>query len=81
MGPGGEGRVRSAFRAARRLLQPGGWLCTATDSATIIRRRQPLAHYWPETVIADLARFPPVELLLEQMKAAGFVERTVPLFL
>lgn len=65
------------FRAARRVLQPGGWLCTATDSAAIIRRRQPLAHYWPETVSVDLQRYPPIERLLAQMALAGFAEIAV----
>lgn len=67
------------FREAQRVLKPGGRLCTATDSAWIIRHRQPLAQYFPETIEADLARYPPLPHLRDLMPQAGFrqmAERT-----
>jgi hypothetical protein len=45
-----------------------------TDSEEIIRKRRPLAEYWPETIEADLARYPPVALLRQQMAETGFVD-------
>ena len=65
---------------ACRALKPGGWLCTVTDSASIIRGRQPLATYFPETIEADLARYPSIAHLRALYGRAGFVdlvERTV----
>jgi ubiquinone/menaquinone biosynthesis C-methylase UbiE len=59
---------------AYRVLAPGGRLCTATDSEWIIRRREPLATYFPETVEADLARYPPIAKLRALYKRAGFID-------
>lgn len=60
------------FREAFRALRPGGIFCTATDSAEIIRRRQPLSEYWPATVPVELQRYHDVEGLHGEMYAAGF---------
>jgi SAM-dependent methyltransferase len=62
------------FREARRVLKGGGRLCTVTDSEWIIRHRQPLAVYFPETVEADLARYPCIASLREMMEEAGLVD-------
>lgn len=59
------------FQEARRLLRPGGQLCTVTDSASIIRRRQPLSVYFPETVAVELARYPRITTLRTLMVRAG----------
>jgi SAM-dependent methyltransferase len=59
---------------AYRLLQPGGRVCTATDSEWIIRHRQPLAAYFPETVEVELARYPRVDALCDMMDRAGLAE-------
>ena len=65
-------RDRQAFYAeAARVLRPGGLLCTATDSEEIIRAREPLTTYFPETVAADLARYPTLAELQAQMRATG----------
>ena len=62
------------YNQARRVLAPGGRICTVTDSAWIIRHRQPLSTYFPETVEPELARYPRISSLCEMMSQAGFVE-------
>ena len=63
-----------AFRSMHRVLVPGGFVCTATDSEEIIRHREPLAYFFPETVDVDLARYPRIETLRREMEEAGFEE-------
>jgi ubiquinone/menaquinone biosynthesis C-methylase UbiE len=60
------------YREAYRVLVPGGRICTATDSEWIIRHRQPLSTYFPETVPHELARYPRIDALRAYMAAAGF---------
>jgi SAM-dependent methyltransferase len=62
------------YREAYRLLAPQGRICTVTDSAWIIRHRQPLSTYFPETVEYELARYPRIDSLREMMIDAGFDE-------
>jgi ubiquinone/menaquinone biosynthesis C-methylase UbiE len=61
-----------AFREACRVLANGGRICTVTDSASIIRNRQPLAVFFPESVEVDLARYPATGELRTLMDRAGF---------
>jgi SAM-dependent methyltransferase len=61
------------FEEARRVLHRGGALCVATDSEPIIRSRQPLSAYWPETIEAELARYPSMATLQAELREAGFV--------
>ena len=56
-----------------RVLQPGGWLCTVTDSADMLRRREILSGYFPETVEIELARYPCISQLDTWMNRAGLV--------
>ncbi len=56
------------------MLKADGKLCTVTDSEWIIRRRQPLATYFPETVEADLERYPTMAELREAMKQVGLAK-------
>ncbi len=62
------------FHEVRRVLAPGGWVCTATDSEWIIRNRVPLGRYFPDTIEPELARYPRVEELRLWMQQAGLVE-------
>ena len=59
------------YRGAAWALQPGGLLCTVTDSEDIIRRREILSGYFPETVEIELARYPRVAQLQAWIGAAG----------
>jgi len=68
-----EDRV-AFYREAFRVLKPGGRVCTVTDSEDIIRKRQPLANYFPETVEPEIARYPHIADLHRMMEQAGFVE-------
>jgi ubiquinone/menaquinone biosynthesis C-methylase UbiE len=62
------------YREGMRVLRPGGKICTVTDSEEIIRAREPLSNYFPETIAVELKRYPPVSRLRQLMTAAGFVE-------
>src|SRR5688572_5412998 len=64
--------ARAFFDEAARVLKESGTLCIVTDSEAIIRRRVPLATYFPETVEADLARYPRVATLRELAARSGF---------
>ncbi|MEJ2207509.1 MAG: methyltransferase domain-containing protein [Anaerolineae bacterium] len=69
---------RSTFyRQAVRVLRPGGRLCTVTDSAEIIRRREILSGYFPDTIQVELARYPRLAEILAWMAAAGLVDAEV----
>jgi SAM-dependent methyltransferase len=62
------------FAEGYRALAVGGRICTVTDSEEIIRRREPLSVYFPESVEVELRRYPPILRLREWMAAAGFAE-------
>jgi ubiquinone/menaquinone biosynthesis C-methylase UbiE len=64
---------RSAyFHEAYRVLKKGGKICTVTDSEEIIRRRQPLSVYFPETIEIELQRYPRISDLRTMMVKAEF---------
>ena len=60
------------YREAARISRDGGLLCTVTDSEDIIRHREILSGYFPETVDVDVARYPRISRLKEWMAEAGF---------
>jgi len=64
------------FREAYRVLRADGKACTVTDSGWIIRHRQPLAVYFPETVEVELSRYPRIAELRDIMDRVGFGEMT-----
>jgi SAM-dependent methyltransferase len=65
-----------AFRECRRRLRPGGRLCLVTESETMIRNREPHATYFPEAVEVELARYPKLVTLTNELREAGFVDVT-----
>ena len=64
---------RKYFEECFRVLRPGGWMCTFTDSTEMIQRREPLSRYWPSSAEADIARYPTVAALLDVMDQVGFI--------
>jgi ubiquinone/menaquinone biosynthesis C-methylase UbiE len=60
------------FASSHRVLKEGGRICTVTDSDEMVRRRRPLSVYFPETVDADLGRYPREAELREMLIRAGF---------
>lgn len=62
------------FREARRVLRPGGWVVTVTDSEEDITARVPLSSHFPETVAHELRRYPAIGVLRDEMEQAGFAE-------
>ena len=65
------------YGEAVRVLLPGGAVCTATDSEEIIRRREVLSGYFPETVEIELARYPRIAQLKGWMAEAGLVDMEI----
>jgi len=66
------GNIPAYFQEAWNTLKPGGQICTVTDSEDIIRQRQPLSVYFPETVEKELQRYPRISDLKIRMVKAGF---------
>ena len=60
------------FREAYRVLRPQGLLATVTDSEDTIRRRMPLAFYFPEIIEHELKRYPTLTQLKTFAEDAGF---------
>jgi len=61
------------FRQAARVLRRGGRVCTVTDSEEIIRQREILSGYFPETVAVEMERYPRLAELQAWSAAAGLV--------
>lgn len=65
---------RAFIGEALRALADRGWFLTVTDSEEIIRRRVPLSKYFPETVEAELRRYPKAGEIPQLLRDAGFRE-------
>jgi ubiquinone/menaquinone biosynthesis C-methylase UbiE len=63
----------AAFRAARRLLAPGGRACVVTFDSTYFSDFW-LNRYFPRFEALDRARFPTADELDGELRAAGFRE-------
>jgi len=66
------GDRQAFFHEAYRVLRESGRICTVTDSEEIIRHRQPLSMYFPDTIAPELQRYPRISHLCEMMGVAGF---------
>ncbi|KXA95874.1 hypothetical protein AKJ65_00010 [candidate division MSBL1 archaeon SCGC-AAA259E19] len=62
------------FEKAYESLNKDGKICTVTDSEWIIENREPLSKYFPETIEADLERYPKIDELKTCMAEVGFTE-------
>lgn len=62
------------FYEGYRVLRESSRICTVTDSEEIIRHRQPLSVYFPDTIALELQRYPRVSNLRELMRVAGFTD-------
>jgi ubiquinone/menaquinone biosynthesis C-methylase UbiE len=71
-----EGKL-AFYREAARVLRPGGRICTVTDSEEIIRRREILSGYFPETVAFELDRYPSIAQLKAWQVTAGLQDLAV----
>jgi len=61
------------FQEAFRVLANGGWFLTVTDNEGTIRKRA-LSHYFPETVAAELQRYPKEGEIPQFLRSSGFEE-------
>ena len=60
------------YHEAYRVLAPNRRLCTITDSEDMIRNSAVLTRYFPATIAANLARYPPIDALCADVESAGF---------
>jgi ubiquinone/menaquinone biosynthesis C-methylase UbiE len=65
------GNRAKAFVEMARVLDDDGAACTVTETPEMIRARSVLSAFFPETVDADLARYPTFEALKSEMSLAG----------
>src|SRR5262249_7241286 len=61
------------FREMRRVLKPGGTVCTVTESEAMIRHR---IHslYFPDVVAGELRRYPTLPEMTEAIRQMAFAD-------
>jgi ubiquinone/menaquinone biosynthesis C-methylase UbiE len=64
--------VKEFYEEVFRVLAPHGKICTVTDSEWIIRSREPVSKYFPETIIPELNRYPSIESMKKIMSSIGY---------
>ena len=60
------------YREAYRVLAPGGLVLTVTRSEDMLELGSVTARYFPETVAANVTRYPSADALRRQIGDAGF---------
>jgi SAM-dependent methyltransferase len=68
----------AAARELQRVLTPGGQVLIATDSQKDIAARIPLSSHFPETIEIERKRYPPIEVIEDELCTAG-LDVDVPL--
>ena len=66
--------TREFYREAARVLAPRARIVSVTHSAELLRVGAVLARYFPETIEANVARYPPLAQLKDEMTSAGFTD-------
>lgn len=62
------------FSEAFRVLKPGGWLCTVTETHEMIKQRKPQSDYFYASALADCERYPAIGDLKQMMADTGFFD-------
>lgn len=62
----------TAAREAARVLKPGAVAMVVTESEDDLLHRTPHVTYFPDIVSAELARYPTIETIEDELRAAGF---------
>jgi ubiquinone/menaquinone biosynthesis C-methylase UbiE len=62
----------AAWSEMWRVLRPGGMAVVVTESEDDLRRRTPHVTYFPDIVAVELARYPSIDAIIQELAATGF---------